>query len=236
MTDKKKITQAQLKAILSHHKEWLGDKTKGKRADLSGTDLSGADMPGADLTHADLRGADLTSADLSDAKLLNANMYDTGLSDANLSHADLSKADLGQAYMHGTNLVGAQLSGASGLSTVRCDIYTAGFRMTPPATGEYVAWKKAGQHIIKLRIPATAKRSSATTRKCRASEAEVLGIYTLKGKLSKITTVSSYYDKKFSYKVGAKVSVPDFDPDRWAECAPGIHHFLSMEEAIEWVF
>ena len=106
--------------------------------------------------------------------------------------------------------------------------------MTPPATGEYVAWKTAGNNIIKLRIPASAQRSSATTRKCRASKAKVLGIYTLKGKPSKRTRVYSDYDEKFAYKVGETVSVPDFDPNRWVDCAPGIHHFLTMEEAIEW--
>jgi len=42
----------ELQNILSSHVEWLKDKTKGERANLSGADLSGANLYRADLSRA----------------------------------------------------------------------------------------------------------------------------------------------------------------------------------------
>lgn len=33
------------------------------------------------------------------------------------------------------------------------------------------------------------------------------------------------------HKVGETVAVDNFEEDRWIECAPGIHFFLTAEEA-----
>ena len=213
------------------------------KADLSDADLSDAnmsaymfktDLSGANLSRASLYKAYLCKVDLCSAVLYHADLRSADLSNTDLRGADLRGAKLSKARLSNADLAGANLSGALGLSTVKCDIYTAGFRLTPPETGEYVAWKSAGKNIIKLLIPATAKRSSATSRKCRASEAKVLGIYTMNGKPTKIAAVYSDHDKSFAYKVGETVSVPDFNPDRWVECTSGIHHFMSMAEAISW--
>ena len=53
-----------LKKILSEHKKWLKDNTKGARANLTGADLTGANLIGANLTGADLTLANLIGADL----------------------------------------------------------------------------------------------------------------------------------------------------------------------------
>jgi len=77
-------------------------------------------------------------------------------------------------------------------------------------------------------ITEDAKRSSATTRKCRASKAKVLEIS------GGITEVSSKWDIHFIYKVGETVEVKDFDENRWNECSTGIHFFLTRKEAEEY--
>lgn len=41
-------------------------------------------------------------------------------------------------------------------------------------------------------------------------------------------------DKNFVYTVGATVEVPDFDDNRWSECAPGIHFFIDRRAAVEY--
>ena len=46
--------------------------------------------------------------------------------------------------------------------------------------------------------------------------------------------VASIHDQTFIYKVGKTVSVCDFDENRWNECAPGIHFFITREEAINY--
>ncbi len=86
--------------------------------------------------------------------------------------------------------------------------------------------------VIKLAIPEDAKRSSAASNKCRCDKAKVLDITTLGGR--KVNVAFSYYDNFFMYEVDKEISVPDFDEDRWHECAPGIHFFMSEKEALEY--
>lgn len=112
-----------------------------------------------------------------------------------------------------------------------------------PSHGSFTAFKKVytkdGDPIIaKLTIPAKAKRSSGTGRKCRASEAKVMGFYDLKGKrLSKETVpyACSIYAKRFRYYAGKTVRPKNvFEKDRWEECASGIHFFITFQEAVEY--
>jgi hypothetical protein len=172
---------------------------------------------------ANLVGAILWHADLSGANLHAANLYDADLARANLTGADLSGADLYHA-----NLSGADLA------DVKTDENTLGFHLVCPAEGEFVGWKKAHGLVVKLKVPADAKRSSATTNKCRCSKAEVLAIEELNGTPSSITKAASDLDPDFVYEVGKTVEVNDFDENRWRECAAGIHFFMNREEAVNW--
>lgn len=86
--------------------------------------------------------------------------------------------------------------------------------------------------IIKLAIPEDARRSSAFSNKCRCDKAKVLDITTLGGR--KVNVAFSRYNGSFIYEVDKEVSVPNFDEDRWHECASGIHFFMSEKEALEY--
>lgn len=86
--------------------------------------------------------------------------------------------------------------------------------------------------IITLFIPEDARRSSAYTNKCRCDKAKVLNITTFGGE--KRANAISQYDSDFIYEVDKEVSVPDFDEDRWHECAPRIHFFMSEKEALDY--
>ena len=105
-------------------------------------------------------------------------------------------------------------------------------RMYPVSS--YAAVGNNNKLIVKLHIPSDAKRSSATTRKCRCSKAEVIAIYNLDGTEAEETTCHSDYDHSFIYEVGKTVEVTDFDEDRWNECAKGIHFFISRQEALDY--
>ena len=125
-----------------------------------------------------------------------------------------------------------------------------GYHQTCPETGSYIGYKKVlvksrtgkltlNHHrvmrtrfaIAMLEIPADAKRSSSTGRKCRASKAKVLSITSMDGKHKYKTAYSIHNCGELVYKVGETV-VPDaFDENRWNECAPGIHHFITRMEA-----
>ena len=212
-------------------------------ADLEHANLSGADLSDADLGIADLRGADLSDADLGIADLRGANLRGADLRGADLSDADLSGADLRGANLRGADLRGANLRGAnlSGadlrgacLDNVKCNDTTAFYHLQCPEKGSYVGYKKClDNRIVELLITEDAKRSSATSRKCRASKAKVLSITNIQATENYEVAVS-HFDLGFIYRVGDIVEVDDFDNDRWDACSTGIHHFLTREEAVKY--
>lgn len=155
-------------------------------------------------------------ANLCDADLRNANLCGANLRNANLCGADLRGSYLCDADLRNANLCGALYSNT--ILNFQC-----------PKEGEFIAFKKCKDNIIvKLLIPADALRTSATSRKCRASKAKVLEIYGA-------TIALSQYDKTFLYKVGKIVEPTEpFDPDRWNECGSGIHFFITRKEAEEY--
>lgn len=169
-------------------------------------------LRGAYLMHADLRGVDLYGA--------------------NLYGADLCGVDLRGANLYGANLYGAY---DAKLSIAKISIL--------PDEGDIIGWKKAYVDdtmlpkpvIVKLLIPADAQRSNGTGRKCRASTARVLDLQDKQGNsLPPDTTAYSGYDTDFTYKKGETVHVENFDTNRWNECAPGIHFFITRIEAVEY--
>ena len=150
---------------------------------------------------------------------------------ADLTRADLRGADLTRAYLLGADLSDAYLSGAD-LSDVRVSENTIGFFLQCPEEGSFIAYKKAHSgKIIVLKIPADAKRSSATTFKCRCDKAEVLRIENLDGSISDLKEISSKFNPDFIYRVGETVYSDSFDENRWNECSHGIHFFISRELA-----
>ena len=191
-------------------------------ANLRNADLCGANLSDADLRSANLRDADLRSADLSDADLRGADLRNADLRGANLSDADLRSADLSDADLRGANLRDANLRDAKGCY------------LSCPTEGSFIGWKKASGHIVKLRIPEDARRSSATGHKCRCDKAYVMEIQNMDGTKATEDTVRPDHDKNFVYTVGATVEVPDFDDNRWSECAPGIHFFIDRRAAVEY--
>ena len=165
-----------------------------------------------------------------------ANLYMADLSGAYLREANLRGADLSGADFYGADLRGADLRGAKNIPDYACPLNC-------PQEGSFIGFKKAyaiiktyklcKKVIVKLRIPDDAKRSSATTRKCRCDKAEVISITSLDGK-TEFEEACSIYDNTFIYKIGEIVSVNDFDEDRWNECSTGIHFFITREEAVNY--
>ena len=226
------ISSEELKTILENHRHWLAEDRAGWEAmcaDLNDADLSGADLHYADLNDADLSYANLSYADFSRADLCNADLSYANLRGANLSGANLKGANLSRAAMKEAILSYADLRGAKNLPYIP---------MVCPEEGAFIGWKQAkveGRYVIvKLEIPASAKRSSATSRKCRCDKAKVREIYNFDGVVAKERECYSSYDNSFIYEVGKTVKVDDFDEDRWNECSRGIHFFMNRQEAIDY--
>ena len=216
-----------LEKILKKHKMWLNDEEGGERANLSGFDLRYTDVSGDDL-----RGAYLCNADLRNAYLYNTDLRDVDLYHADLRNAHLYNADLRDADLRCANLTGADLKNVN-LMGIKTNMYTSGYNLACPEEGSFIGYKKAGKCIVKLLIPEDAKRSSATTAKCRCDKAKVLDIEDIMTG-EKIETVNSNYDTNFTYIVGEMVYVDDFDDNRWNECSTGIHFFINRKNAINY--
>jgi len=133
---------------------------------------------------------------------------------ANLRSADLRDANLRRANLRGANL-----------SDIRVNEHTAFFAMQCPEEGAFIGWKKCRENVIvKLFIPDDAKRSSATSRKCRASKAVVLEVLGAEYGVAQ-------HDENMIYRVGETVTPDSWDEDRWKECSNGIHFFITRAEA-----
>lgn len=255
------MTTQELQDILEKHRKWMNYEPDGVRASLYEYNLQGINLSGANLSYADLRGADLQEAnllgtnlcgadlsevnlrgallrrtDLRRANLRGADLYGADLREADFQWADLSKADLRESNLSGSKLQGTNIS----------DAYLGGSRFSEaknfpfvplvcPEKGEFVGFKKCNDYIIKLLIPADAKRSSSITKKCRASYAKVLSITSLSGDTVNTDNVTNTtYAPSIVYKVGEFVYPDSFDENRWNECSHGIHFFMTRKEAVEY--
>ena len=231
-------------------------------SNLGDANLNNADLTYADLRKADLSRADLRDADLSEANLYRAFCLHTNLCRVDLSNAYLRDADLYSAFCGNTNLYGVDLRGADlrEANLFRADLRKADLReanlrnaylsgtdlsenakidypITCPETGSFIGYKKAIYgYIVKLQICEDAKRSSATTKKCRCSKALVLAIENMDGSDSGLQEIESHFDPCFIYRVGEIAEVYNFDNDRWRECASGIHFFMDRQDAVEYGF
>lgn len=230
------INQEELNKILKEHELWVKGKG-GKRANLRCANLENADLEYVNLKYADLKYANLSNTDLSNTDLRYTNLrcvdlrY-TDLRYTNLSHADLSYSNLSNSNLSNANLSNADLSNAN-LKDIKTNIHTIGYNLACPEEGSFIGYKKANGCIVKLLILEDAKRSSATTSKCRCNKAKVLDIENIEtGK--KVNEINSNYDINFIYRVGEIVHVDNFDNNRWNECSTGIHFFINKENAINY--
>ena len=147
-------------------------------------------------------------------------LYGASLDGASLNGASLSRASLNRA-----SLDGASLEGASGNFFVP---------LACPSDGAFVGWKKVNKKLVKLIVPSGAKRSSATSRKCRAEFVEVIEITDLDGNnpIEEITNTSR--PPHTLYKVGEITKSDSWDENRFNECSHGIHFFINKQEAIDY--
>ena len=115
------------------------------------------------------------------------------------------------ANLYGANLTGASLYGA----------YLPAFQI--PQHGTLTVWKKTSAGVVKLLVPAKARRTASLVgRKCRAEYVKVL---------SAPVDAIGLHDETFVYRTGEIVRPDSYDDDIRIECTHGIHFFLTKEEA-----
>ena len=160
--------------------------------------------------------ANLEGAKLEGVNLWGANLRGANLWGANLEGANLEGANLWGANLRGANLWGAYLRGA-GLPH---------FQIVPEE-GSFYAYKKTSKGVIKIQIPAEAKRTSSLIgRKCRAEYVKVISGEGLGG--------SGTHYGGCTYNKGDIVYPDSYDDDIRVECTHGIHFFMTKKEAEDW--
>lgn len=221
----------------------MNGESDGVPAHLIDVDLSYNDLSGKDLRDAYLGNAILKKSNLFDVNLSYAILKDVNLQTANLAHtkfnfARLFKVNLKYANIRYANFCGASLDNMS-LRKIRYNENTAFFALQCPEEGSFIGYKKAENTdgkpvIVKLQITEDAKRSSATSRKCRCNKAKVLSITSIEGETEYDSASCLDLHENFIYKVGETVEATDFDEDRWNECSTGIHFFITRDEAVQY--
>jgi len=178
-----------------------------------------------DLSYSDLRGSNLSYSNLRDSNLRDSDLRDSDLRGSNLRDSDLRGSNLSYSDLRGSNLRDSDLRGSKNINEANFNEGTAFLPLSCPEIGGFYAFKKCKGLVVTLYIPSDAKRSSATSYKCRGSKAKCISI---EGGLNEIV---SDYDANFIYKVGKYNKVDNFNENRWVECSTGIHFFMSKELA-----
>lgn len=176
----------------------------------------------------DLVGCDFSQSELINSVFVDCYMMETSFCDAKVK-SEFYRIDFTQADFSYANLYNSSFKHCI-FDNVIYDMQTAFFTLQCPEEGDFIGYKKCRDNVI-VKLLITGKRSSATSRKCRCSEAKVLEISKDPWTGLVPPYAVSKYDFNFVYRVGETVSVPDFDENRWDECSTGIHFFITRHEA-----
>ncbi len=100
----KKISEEELKEVISKHALWLKDHNTGKRAELNGYHIENVDISGVDLSQADLSGSSFTKSkligtNLSEARLIGTVFMNVDMTDAVLDDVDLRNGDISHSTL-----------------------------------------------------------------------------------------------------------------------------------------
>ncbi len=189
----------------------------------------------------------LDASDFSYATIDSSSFFDAFLHLGNFEYADIKGSSFYTATLIGANFKNSKIDDETIFS--QSHISNIQYNNPPisiacPEEGSFIGFKVGLMYnaedlltfvLIKLEIPADAKRSSGTGKKCRCSKATVLDITDLSSNEQHIEKAVSLYSKAFEYKVGETVHVDDFDDNRWDECSAGIHFFMSKDDAIRYI-
>lgn len=208
--------------------------TTFENLDLTGMDLSNIDFEWSDfrnvrLSHVNFENSNLSNVFLENADLSNSNFKNCIMHGANLRYTNLENIDLSGADIYCANLEEAKMDG------IKTDENTKHYKMVCPETGAFLGWKTCfNTRLVRLLIPADARRTSSTMNTCRCDKAKVLSITDPEEK-EKFDEAISYVDGEFIYRVGEMAYAKGFNPDRWRDSTGGIHFFMTKEEALSYL-
>lgn len=216
--------------------------------DIDDTIFAKANIVRGDFETATISNTSFKSASANSAIFTSGSLYNVDFTDSYLQRAFFNNVSMQNsckfkgALLDNTNFHESKID-IEDLNEVRIPHTTIGLNMACPEEGAFIGWKyvrnNRDYYLIKLLIPEDAKRSSATTRKCRCDKAFVLDIVDLFNESIHYEKCENpnakiYTREKIVYKVGETVYPDSWDEDRWVECSHGIHFFITKQEAINY--
>lgn len=221
-----------------------------KNINFNGVNLKAVNFSDSDLEHSTFDNACLVSSyfgftnlryvDFRKADLSGVNFVDSIIEYADFRESDLTYARFEDAIIRCSTFKSANLTGANFKNaSLRIIVFDGAINIPYIAsnlpTGEFIAWKKCQNKIIKLKILEDSKRSKALSDKCRCDKALVLGFEELNGTpITDITEIVNTDYTECHYKVGKIVYADKWDDNRWNECSNGIHFFIDRQSAVEY--
>lgn len=200
----------------------------------------------ADFINCNIENCTFNECNMKSIDFHNTLITNTKFTDVNLSKSKFEQDTvISNVKFRETNLSKVDFKNAN-ISNIYGNVHTQFYHLQCPEEGSFIGFKKVETinstenkyYILKLFIPEDAKRSSATSRKCRASYVKTLKIeeYDKNGNFIKeVNEVENrMYLEKTLYKVNEFTYPSDFDENRWDECSEGIHFFITKEEAIQY--
>src|SRR5574344_31191 len=215
---------------------------------LHGAKFACATIENARFERCDLSMVNLSEAVLKSVTLSKSNMFMAKFSESSLYDVTFSECDGGccrfadctwdEVKIKKCEFPYSTTNGVTLLSEPEIkdsNLYGATFNSVCPETGAFEAWKIVERiYLVKLRVPADAKRSSAATIKCRCSKAKVLDILNTETRHHVKSVENHTQGFTCKYEVGKIVKPDSFDPRWWNECSHGIHFFLRKEQALNY--
>lgn len=215
---------------------------------LDGANFACATIENARFERCDLSMVNLSEAVLKSVTLSKSNMFMAKFSESSLYDVTFSECDGGccrfadctwdEVKIKKCEFPYSTTNGVTLLSEPEIkdsNLYGATFNSVCPETGAFEAWKIVERiYLVKLRVPADAKRSSAATIKCRCSKAKVLDILNTETRHHVKSVENHTQGFTCKYEVGKIVKPDSFDPRWWNECSHGIHFFLRKEQALNY--
>lgn len=214
-------------------------------------DLRHADFSGCNIIRCNFCSGELGYADFTGSYIEDSRFYNTHFKETSFQGCMFKKCHMFQSDFSLCNFNDSHFDDATYLEISSCKFTRSNFRhvtnapdrsidMACPRFGAFVGYKKCVSDgcpaIVKLEIPADAKRSAGTGKKCRCDKAMVLQIETPDGKKFCSNTVypKVYNDTDTVYEVGKIVKADSFTEDRFEECAHGIHFFMNRDDAVDY--
>ena len=219
-----------------------------RHACFSEADLIKSTFKDSLCSHVDFSYCILDQSDFGYTNIQGSNFFDTNLHLVDFSYSEIESSSFYRALLIGANFKHSRIDYTTTFSEASVEEQSDEYTMAPvsiacPEEGSFIGFKVGLKYnnddgfvdnvLIKLEIPADAKRSSCTSKKCRCDKVKVLDIIDISSN-EHLKEAVSLYDRTFKYRTDETIQISDFDDNRWHECSYGIHFFLSKDDAIRY--